>query len=166
MGLREELQKRIAKKEQEIKDLELRIRDCSAYVLGLQDTLKLLPKEPSITPELSLRPGSEVAKAREILKAAGKPLHISALLEALNRPVDGKNRAALSGSLAAYVRKGEIFTRPAPNTYGLVEMEQQVGEKPEEEPPPSFGQDVEPEPEEMPWPVDNEEPPPEDEETL
>jgi hypothetical protein len=32
------------------------------------------------------------------------------------------NRSALSGSIAAYVRKGEIFTRPAPNTFGLLEL--------------------------------------------
>ena len=56
-------------------------------------------------------------------KPSGKPLHISDLLVALGKETDHDNRAALSGSLSAYVRKHEIFTRPAPNTFGLVEFE-------------------------------------------
>jgi len=49
-------------------------------------------------------------------------MHITELLEAIGKPGDRMNRSALGGSIAAYVRKGEIFTRPAPNTFGLLEL--------------------------------------------
>lgn len=139
MGLREELQKRIERKQEEIVELQTQIREAGAYLQGLQDTLKLIPREPSTPQEANLRPGTEISRARDVLRAEGKPMHIGDLLKALGRPVDSKNRAALAGSLANYVRKGEIFSRPAPNTYGLIEMECEPQR--EDEPPPSFGTD-------------------------
>src|SRR5687767_8758672 len=121
MGLREEFLKRIEKKQQEIMELGLQIREATAYVQALQDTLRLLPKDAS-QPQQALRPGTGVAKAREAIKKAGKPMHISDILKAIGFPVDKSHRLSLSGSLAGYVRREEIFTRPAPNTFGLVEL--------------------------------------------
>lgn len=125
MGLREELERRIDRKQAEIRDYEDRTREAKAYLQGLQDTLKLVPKEDSVeTGEVILRHGSNIAKAREALKVAGKPMHIIELLKAMNQPTDKKHRLALGGSLAAYVRRNLVFTRPAPNTFGLVEFQQ------------------------------------------
>jgi len=139
MGLREELQKRIERKQQEIHELRLQIREAEAYIQGLQDTIRLVPKEASTTPaEISLRPGTSVSKSRDAIKAAGKPLHITEILRAIGRPVDKNNRVALSGSLAAYVRKGEVFARPLPNTFSLLELGQNH-KKQAEEPPENFG---------------------------
>ena len=45
---------------------------------------------------------------------------------------------SLASSLAAYVRRGEIFSRPAPNTFGLLELGHLGGEE-AEEPPSGFG---------------------------
>lgn len=42
-----------------------------------------------------------------------------------------------SGSLSCYVKRGEIFTRSAPNTFSLAELNQ-VG-MPADEPPANFG---------------------------
>jgi hypothetical protein len=53
-------------------------------------------------------------------------------------------RAAVAGSLSAYVRNGEIFTRPAPNTFGLIEFGGKV-ETSLNGPPRGFGFDGEPE---------------------
>jgi hypothetical protein len=127
MGLREELLKRIERKQEEIRELELKIREGQAYLLGLQDTLKILPRdtESGVSVEPTLRPGTGIAKARDAIRAAGRPLHISELLKAAGRSVSKESRAGLSGSLAAYVRRHEIFTRPAPNTFGLIELEQE-----------------------------------------
>ena len=49
-------------------------------------------------------------------------------------------------SLAAYVRKGEIFTRSGPNTFGLIELGHVNENKanPEHEPPAGFGEDEPP----------------------
>ena len=42
----------------------------------------------------------------------------------MGKPVDKKNRLSVIGSLSSYARKNEIFVRTAPNTFGLLEMEQ------------------------------------------
>jgi hypothetical protein len=124
MSLRDELLKRIEKKQAEIREHEDRIREATAYIQGLQDTLKLVPKEDEFgSQEVSLRHGSNIAKARDALKAAGKPLHITEILKAIGQPSDKKHRLALGGSIAAYARKDMVFTKPAPNTFGLVEFE-------------------------------------------
>jgi len=140
MGLREELQKRIERKQQEVVELNLKIREANAYMQGLQDTIRLLPKDASAaSPERTLRPGTAIAQARDAIKAAGKPLHITEILKAMGRTADKKNRLALTGSLAGYVRNEEVFTRPAPNTFGLIELNQNHQEATTEEPPATFG---------------------------
>jgi hypothetical protein len=125
MTIREEIMKRIDRKQEEIRELELKIREALAFIQGLQETLRLLPKDTQpqqTSPDKILRPGSLVAKSRDAIKRAGRPLHINDLLTVLGLPSDRKARISLSGSLASYVRKGEIFTRSAPNVFGLIEM--------------------------------------------
>lgn len=124
MGIRENFQKLIDKKLQEIRDLQLQMEKAEAYVQALQDSMKLLPRESAngVSPEQTLRPGTAMAKARDILRAQGKPMHISELLKALGRPVDKKNKVSIGGSISTYVRNQQIFTRPAPNTFGLMEF--------------------------------------------
>jgi TolA-binding protein len=138
--IRDELQKRIEKKHLEVRELEKQLAAAQAYIEALQDSMKLLPKDTMTTKvaaEQALRPGSAVAKAREAILKAGKPLHITEILKALDRPVDKNNRVSLSGSLSGYVKRQEIFTRPAPNTFGLAELNHD--EMPIEEPPADFG---------------------------
>lgn len=118
--MREQLQKLLDRKQQEIKELELQIEKAKAYVQALQDSMRFLPKDNG-QEGTSLRPGTALAQAREVLRKAGKPMHITEILKALNKPVDKGNRLSLSGSLSTYVRNGQIFTRPAPNTFGLIE---------------------------------------------
>jgi len=140
MKFRDDLQKRIEKKELEIRDLEKQLAAAQAYLQALQETVRMLPKEPrglQTAPAQVLRPGSGVAKAREAILKAGKPLHITELLKAIGRPVDKNNRVSLSGSLSGYVKRNEIFTRPAPNTFGLIELNH--SQMPEDEPPEDFG---------------------------
>ena len=130
MGLREEFQKRIDKKQQEIdelkRDFEVKLKEANGYLQALQDSMKLLPKDAaanSLGVSRTLRPGSALAKAREAILKAGHPLHILELLKAIGKPQDKKNRISLGGSLSGYVRDGQVFTRPSPNTFGLIELE-------------------------------------------
>jgi hypothetical protein len=147
MAFREELQKRLEKKRAEIVTLEGKLREATVYAQALQDTLRLLPEDESVqsddtAPSAALREGSNIAKAREAIQRAGRPLHIMELLKAIGRPTDKENRAALSGSIGAYVRKGEFFTRPGPNVFGLIGM--QNGSVTQPGPfalPPNFGID-------------------------
>lgn len=127
MGLREDILRKIEKKQQEISDIErdvqLQMAAGKAYIQALQDMLRALPRDSEgAKPEHVLRPNSGVARTREAILAAKKPLHINDILRALGRDLDSANKLSIGGSLANYVRKGEIFTRPAPNTFGLIEL--------------------------------------------
>lgn len=144
MSLRDNLQKRIDAKQSEIAGYEEKIRSfrgliagAKIYIEALEEVVRLLPREPANDGTgATLRPGTNLEKARDAIRDAGKPLHITELLGAIGMPVDDENRSSLSGSIGAYVRKGQVFTRPAPNTFGLLESDAQKG------PPPGFGADL------------------------
>src|SRR5437870_2514462 len=129
MGLRDQIQKKIDNKQQELSDLENRIREVKSYIQALQETIKMVPREQGDmfqtqdTARITvLRHGSTLSQAREAILKAAKPLYITEILSAIGKSDTKDNRISLSGSLAAYVRKGEIFTRPKPNTFGLKEL--------------------------------------------
>lgn len=138
MGIQEDFRRRIAKKEQETAELELKLRDARSYLQAMQDALKMIPRDlmgHSAT-NASLRAGSSLSKARDAIQKAGKPMHITDILKAIGKPTDKKTRVSVASGLAAYVRRNEVFTRPAPNTYGLVE----IAKGNHEELPDTFGQ--------------------------
>jgi hypothetical protein len=137
MGVRENLQKLVARKLDEIASLELQIKETKAYIQGLQDSLKLLPRDGSEIAEYSLREGSNLAKTRDILKIAGEPLPIAEILKALGKPSDKEHRTSLAGTLSGYARDGKVFTKTAPNTFGLLEFRSVQRE--EDELPEEFG---------------------------
>lgn len=139
MHIREQFQRLVDRKQQEIKNLEAQIEKAKTYVEALQDSMRLLPKDASVASEATLRPDTALARTRDILRTAGRPMHINDLLKALGSPTDSKHKLSLGGSLANYVRKGQIFTRPAPNTFGLIEMNAKADSKVEEEIPEDFG---------------------------
>lgn len=141
-----QLERRIKKKEQEIQELqgehealkrrmieiEASLREAKASLEAYQDSLNLAPESATEmgggTSEL--RKGSLPAMAYEALRESGSPLHITDLLRAMGKDPTRKMRTSLAGSLSAYVRRGEWFRRPEPNTFALVEW----GEVEEEEP--------------------------------
>src|SRR5690242_5981171 len=113
MGALDNLRKLYEKKQQEVRQLEIKVKEATAYMQALQDSIKLLSKESGeATPdtEQTLRPGSGVSQARDALRIAGKPLHINELLKQMGKPVDKKSRLSLSGTLGGFVRDGQIFT--------------------------------------------------------
>jgi hypothetical protein len=147
MTARGEAQKRIDKKRAEIAECEGLIRDAKIYIQAMEDALRFLPREELDDerlpiPTTNLRPGSKVDKARSAIKSAGTPLHIVDLLAALGIKNTQDKRAALAGSLSAYARRGEIFTRPAPNTFGLID---DLASANGHGPPANFGIDDDPE---------------------
>ena len=140
MNLRKELDRKIEKKKEEIASLERSVGEARAYLQALEDTRKMLPKEAESQDEVVLRAGTDLAKVRDVLQQEGKPLHVEELLKRIGKPVEKKQKISLSGSLASYVRDHKIFTRPAPNTFGLVEFESADG-LPPDGPPENFGLD-------------------------
>ena len=139
MADRRLIESRIKKKELEIQELELKMQSAKTYLQALQDVLKMFPKSTTPLPnaESTLRAGSLVARARDIIIKFGKPLHVDEMLEAMDKELSRENKIALGGSLSAYVRKGTIFTRPGRNVFGLVELPAQ--DSTNSEPPPNFG---------------------------
>jgi hypothetical protein len=151
MDERKRIEERLRKKEAEIQGLEDRLRSARVYVQALQDVLKLLGAAESLSePDViapsrssTLRAGSAVDQARQIILSRGEPVHINALLEAMGKDTGSESRASLTGSLAAYVRRGEIFSRPAPNTFGLIELGHSGTDEGDDiQPPSGFGKIV------------------------
>lgn len=136
MGLRDKFEDKIKKKKEEIEQLHIKIREAEAYIQGLQDAMKYLPKyKVDVTSDKSLRPGSMLHKTYTLLKSTGKPMHINDILQGIGLQVDRDKKVSLTGSLGSYVRNKQIFTRPAPNTFGLISMENEDID----EPPDDFG---------------------------
>jgi hypothetical protein len=139
MGLRENFQKLIDKKQQELRDLEIQVREGNAYIQALQDSMKLLPRDlDGSESEHTLREGSSLAKTRDLLRHSGAPMPINEILKSLGKPQDKKHRISLAGTLSGYARKGRVFTKTAPNTFGLLEFGPSE-EEPEDELPAEFG---------------------------
>ena len=120
-----DLTRRIDKKRKEIVSLEREVAKAEAYIEAMQDALKLVERmtaAPRHQQESGLRNGSFPAKALPVLQRSGRPMHLVALLDAMGEPANTKNKRAVASSLSAYARKGDIFTRTAPNTFGLIEF--------------------------------------------
>lgn len=139
---RQVIEGQLVKKKGEIQGLEEKLRSAKVYVRALEDIIREIDKggvlgtAPSIG---GLRGGSAVAQVREVILERGLPIHIDELLTSLGRNVTRETKASLTSSLSAYVRKSEIFTRPAPNTFGLTELGHAKKVAVRSEPPENFG---------------------------
>lgn len=70
-----------------------------------------------------IMPTGSVAKAVDILREAGKPLHITDILRGIETQRGEKvNKATLVGNLSRYIKAKRIFYRAGPNVFGLIEM--------------------------------------------
>lgn len=138
MLVRRKLEERVEAKQREIQSLERQLAEARVYISAIQEALKLIQRDDSQPLQgASLRAGSDLFRVREALRKEGKPLHLKELLSCLGKQITKGNRVSLAGSLGAYVRRDQIFTRPAPNTFGLVEFD---AESPlDEAPPEGFG---------------------------
>jgi hypothetical protein len=141
MSARTEIEKKIDRKTQEIVALEAQIKEARSYISGLQDALKVLPKDVTSSDigEKKLRSGTDVAKAEQFILREGKPVYIVKILEGIGKEATKANIRSLGGAMNAYVRDGRIFTRPRPNTYGHVKFSGSSGDI---DLPPDFGLDT------------------------
>lgn len=71
---------------------------------------------PAAKPSLTV-----VQQAEQVLREASSALVVDALLEQIERRFNRKvGKQTLVGILSEKVRRQQMFTRPAPNTYGLI----------------------------------------------
>ncbi len=143
VDIRETLGRRITKKRQEVADLGNKLREANAYLLALEDTFALLSQgegEEALDGEPAFHHGSDVAKARDWLRKTGKPKHISEILRGIGKNNDKKARVSLRSTISNYVRKEQVFSRPGPNIFGLLEFGNSVFPQVYSgEPPDDFG---------------------------
>ncbi|MFP5261069.1 MAG: hypothetical protein ACLGJB_04090 [Blastocatellia bacterium] len=142
MSIRSALEKKIENKTKEINELESKLREEKAFLMGLTEALKVMPREyaDERQTEKILRPGSNMEKARDVLRRAKKPLHIVKLLGGMGIENTRSNRSSVSSSINTYAKRGEIFTSHGQNTFGLLEF----GDNEEDdEPPDGFGMETE-----------------------
>ena len=138
MKARRDIERRIEKEKQKIADLKSQIEYVEAFIQGLQEALRVLPKhynDKARKGKGTIRPGSDMAKIRDLIKKTGRPMYIGEIVKGLGRPDTKANRTSIAGSLGRYVRFGEVFKRVRPNTFTLIDMES----LPEVELPPDFG---------------------------
>jgi hypothetical protein len=136
--IKSEIEKRLKKKrgevaslKEEVEGFEDSIEDRKARIEVLEDTIQELQSLHNLLPSAAdadssqpvFRQNSEGWLVHDLLRKGGKPLYIDEILEQLEREVTVEARSSLGGQLGGYVRKGQVFTRPAPNTFGLREWE-------------------------------------------
>lgn len=146
MSSRRLLEKQIVKANQEVESLRAEIAARQqqislkeAYIQGMKDSLKYLPKSADSSEALpQLRAGSDVATAREILLKAGKPLHVNEILKLMGKDVNKQNRVSVAGYINYYFKKGLFFKKTSPNTFLAVTSQ---SNQESEVPPDGFGED-------------------------
>src|SRR5262245_48787520 len=113
MSFRAEIQRMLERKEEDIRELQVQIDHARVYVQALKDTLRRLPEtdDGQDSSQPTLRPGSGLEKAQAVLRAAGKPLHISDLTNRMGGEFTGTKVNGLVSSLTTYAKKGKIFTK-------------------------------------------------------
>jgi len=137
------IESKIKRKESEIQSLEKKIETAKVYLQALNDIQKAIENESDgdLGVPAMLRKGSAVAQAHDVILEEGKPVHIDDILTRTGKGTTREAKASLTSSLSAYVRRSEIFTRPAPNTFGLIDLGHfEVIEEKESEPPEGFGE--------------------------
>jgi hypothetical protein len=123
------IREKLRRKEIEIQSLEARLREAKGYVRALRELLGEEDADKSM-----------VAMARDIILEQGHPVHITDLLKGMGRDLTREARVSLTSALAAYVRRGDVFTRAGPNTFGLRELNHTRKMAPSQsEPPADFG---------------------------
>jgi len=66
---------------------------------------------------------SHMSIVTDILKAAGTPLHVSEIIQRAQEQYDiALDRESLVSALVKKVKRGVVFNRTAPNTFGLKDL--------------------------------------------
>jgi hypothetical protein len=134
------LNQKIAKKNHEIQALEEKVKGARAYLQALLDLKKEIGRSDAESEpgDVTVKSGSIIDLAKEAIILADRPLTLDEIISAIGREPTRESRASVSGSLSAYVRRDEVFTRPAPSVFGLKELgHDRSTEQPE--PPVGFG---------------------------
>ncbi len=138
MNTPKKVQNQLKRKTKDLQELEskrleidIQISAARGAISALEEVMKHFPREDMDgDPSRSLRAGGSVALIYDMLKKHGKPMHITKILETQGKSTDKKSQQATGSQLNSYVREGRIFTRDAPNTFGLKEWDNTANSSP------------------------------------
>lgn len=117
------IQQKIEKKNQEIKDHQDKIQKAQAYIEVLKDLDDEISfKPPRAQHKFPRRKGNRtnIEKAAEIILKAGRPLHANEVVKALGWRRTLRNKVSIASSMAHYSNADKIFKRVAPNTFDVL----------------------------------------------
>ena len=117
------LEEKITRYEDIVADWKDEISTAQITISELQSLYNLIPSADVNGAQPSFRQNSDGWLVHRLLLEAGAALYIDEILVQLGREITPDSKASLAGQLGGYVRKGQVFTRPAPNTFGLREWE-------------------------------------------
>lgn len=67
-------------------------------------------------------PTSSVGRTVEVLKRAGKPLHVDKIIKEIEAQGHKIIKTTLVGNLSRYVKAKRVFYRAEPSVFGLIEL--------------------------------------------
>ena len=114
---------KIRKDEDQVGKTEVKLAEAKARHNAFKESLKILTGGATNKPK-DLRPSSELAKVRDHLRKANKPLPLSDILSLIGKANDKGKYRSLRGTLRSYAKLGNIFTIASedPHTFGLIEF--------------------------------------------
>lgn len=108
-----------AEKQAELVRLEAELAAGRAYLHFLDERIEAAEQRCGEEPECT----DPVIVIRRLIREAGQPLYIDDILRGLDRPLNRDGREEIRQLLLSWVRREEIFTRPRPGVFGLVELD-------------------------------------------
>jgi len=92
-------------------------KEVAEFKLGL---IRKISGDASPAGKARMKRTSNLSMIEAVLKAAGKPLHVSDIIAAVEKEFDVTlDRDSLSSAIIKQVHKEKRFVRVAPNTFGL-----------------------------------------------
>ena len=109
-----------------------RLEDALRHYEEVYNVMNGVPSSGSsgVSGDGTVKSGSQAEKVIRVLSDAGEPVHINEIMARMGIECTMSAKNSLAGSLSRYVRQGQIFTRPAPGTFGLIEWEEPESQKP------------------------------------
>ena len=110
----------IATQKAELSALKERALRLEISIDAAEKLLSLMNNVTTASAEVVLKSGSRADETYRVLFDAGEPLHVGEIIRRMEREDTPGNRNSLVGMLSRHIRRGQIFARTGPNTFGLL----------------------------------------------
>ena len=119
----------IQKKRDEVRKARQRVERLEDALRHYEEIYNVMNSSPSrdsssAPRDGAVRSGSQAERVIRVLSDAGEPTHIDEIMARMGVECTAAAKNSLVSSLSRYVRQRQIFTRPAPGTFGLIEWEE------------------------------------------